>query len=327
MSQPQPSRVSFQLTLVAAFAAVYTIWGSTYLAIRFAVETMPPFLMAGARFIIAGGLLMGWVVLRGGARPTWAQWKAAVLVGALLFVGGNGLVSWAEQRIPSSLAASLIATVPLWMVLLDWARPGGVRPNRGVIAGLVIGFAGVVALLGPGKASGDVAIDLVGALTVLLASVLWAGGSLLSRAVGLPRSATLSSGMQMFAGGALLLGAGTAAGEWGQLNLSAISLQSLLAWAYLIFFGAIVGFSAYAWLLRVSTPARVATHAYVNPVVAVFLGWALGNEPLTPQTLLASAFIIGAVAVVTVNRTHRNLRPRRAEAIPAQAAPVAGDCK
>lgn len=299
-------RASFQVRLVAAFAAVYLIWGGTYLAIRFAIESMPPFLMAATRFLVAGSLLYGWMRVRGEARPTRGQWKAAALVGALLFLGGNGGVTWAEQHIPSSLAASLIATVPMWIVLLDWLRPGGVRPGAQVIMGLLVGFVGVVLLVGPRGGGAHEQVNPLGAAAVLLAALFWASGSLASRGAGLPSSALLSSGMQMLIGGALLLAAGTVTGEWARFDVGAITPRSWLALLYLIFLGAMVAFGAYAWLLRVSTPARVATYAYVNPVIAVFLGWSLGNEPLTAQTLVAAACIIGAVAVITTYRA----RPR-----------------
>lgn len=302
MSKWRQSDRAFPAQLVLAFAAVYLIWGSTYLAIRFAVETLPPFLMAGVRFLIAGGLLYGWARLRGAPPPMRAHWKAVAIVGAFLFLGGNGGVTWAAQRIPSGLNASLIATVPLWIVLLDWARPGGVRPSRQVIGGLVVGFLGVVLLVGPGNPASAGQIDLLGVAAVLLAALSWATGSLTSRGLSLPHLAAQSSAMQMLVGGVLLLGAGTLTGEWGRVHLEAVSIRSVLALAYLVVFGAIVAFSAYTWLLRESTPARAATYAYVNPMIAVFLGWALANETLTPQTLLASACIIGAVAVITTHR-------------------------
>ncbi len=302
MSKQRALSVPFSGQVALAFAAIYIIWGSTYLGIRFAVETVPPFLMSGMRFIVAGGLLCAWAWLHGGARPTRQHWKAAALVGGLLFLGGNGGVTWSEQRISSSVTASLVATVPLWIVLLDWVRPGGVRPSRRVVAGLVIGFVGVVLLVGQQNGAGAESGDLLGALVVQLAAISWASGSLASRGAGLPSSATLSSGMQMLMGGVFLTALGALTGEWGRLDVAAISLRSLLAWLYLIFMGSILAFTAYAWLLRVSTPARVATYAYVNPVIAVFLGWWLGDEPLTPQTLLAAACIVGAVAVVTTYR-------------------------
>jgi drug/metabolite transporter (DMT)-like permease len=286
--------------VVTAFAAVYLIWGSTYLAIRIAIETMPPFLMAGVRFLIAGALLYAWIRWRGTPRPARSHWLAATLVGGLLLLGGNGGVVWAEQRVPSGLTALLIATVPLWMVLLNWLRPGGVKPSNGVISGLTLGFIGITLLVGPGELAGGNHVDSLGAAVLIFASLLWAAGSLYSRRAQLPTSPLLATAMEMLAGGALLLTAGLLAGEWTRFAPSALSLRSWLALSYLIVFGALIGFTAYIWLLRVSTPARASTYAYVNPVVAILLGWAFAGEPLTARTLLAAAIIVAAVVVITM---------------------------
>src|SRR5262249_46985019 len=282
-----PTR-SPQLKLVAAFLAVYIIWGSTYLAIRFAVETIPPFLMAGVRFFIAGALLYILARLRGADRPKAIHLRSAAAVGGLLLVSGKGAVSWAEQSVPSSLAALLISTVPLWMTIIEWLRPGGTRPSLPVVCGLLLGFAGVALLFGPGTLVGSAAgtgASLVGVVVILLASWSWASGSLYSRTAPLPASAPLSNGMEMLAGGALLLILGLATGEAGQVQVAQISLRSVLALLYLVIFGSIVAFSAYIWLLKTTTPARVGTYAYVNPVVAVLLGVAFNGEQLTPLTL------------------------------------------
>jgi drug/metabolite transporter (DMT)-like permease len=304
--------------VVAAFAAVYIIWGSTYLAIRWAIETLPPFLMAGIRFVIAGGLIYAWVRLRGGPRPGWLNWRAAFVVGGLLLLGGNGMVVVAEQWVPSGLTALLIATTPLWMVLLDWAQRG-VRPGLGVAFGLVVGLVGIVLLIGPDQVmTQGTNIHLGGALLILGASVSWAVGSIYSRRAALPASPLLATGMEMLGGGILLLLAGTLAGEWPRLNVAAISLRSGLALAFLIIFGSLVAFTAYVWLLKNVSAGRVSTYAYVNPVVAVFLGWALASEPLTTRTLIAAAVIVAAVAIIT---TYRAREPRpAAQAKPAPAA-------
>jgi len=288
--------------VVTAFAAVYLIWGSTYLAIRLAVETMPPFLMAGIRFLIAGAILYAWTRWRGTPQPTRAHWLAAAGVGGLLLLGGNGGVVWAAQHVPSGLTALLIATVPLWMALLNWLRPNGVKPNNGVIAGLILGFMGITLLIGPSKLASGHHVDPLGAAVLIIASLSWAAGSLYSRRAQLPASPLLATGMEMLAGGALLLIASLLFGEWTRFELSAPSLRSWLALSYLIFFGALIGFTAYIWLLRVTTPAQASTYAYVNPVVAIFLGWAFASEPLTVRTLLAAAIIIGAVVVITLQR-------------------------
>jgi drug/metabolite transporter (DMT)-like permease len=286
----------------AAFAAIYLIWGSTYLAIRFAIETLPPFFMAGARFITAGALLYTWAWLRGAPRPTRLHWREAAVVGGLMLLGGNGGVTWAEQRIPSGLAALLVATVPLWVVLLDGIRPGGTRPSGRVAAGLGLGLAGVALLIGPGNLSGGQSVDLFGTTVVLFAALAWAAGSLYSRQAHLPAAPLQGVALEMLAGGAWLLLAGGVTGEGARLDLDGASLRSLLALGYLIVFGSIVAFSAYLWLLRVSTPTRASTYAFVNPVIAVFLGWALADESLTAQTLLAAAVIVAAVAIITTGR-------------------------
>ncbi len=288
--------------VITAFAAVYLIWGSTYLAIRLAVETMPPFLMAGIRFLIAGAILYVWTRWRGVPKPIRSHWLAATIVGGLLLLGGNGGVVWAAQHVPSGLTALLIATVPLWMALLNWLRPGGAKPSNGIIAGLLLGFIGITLLIGPSKLASGQQVDSLGAAVLIVASLSWAAGSLYSRRAQLPGSPLLATGMEMLAGGALLLIASLFFGEWTRFDLSAPSLRSWIALSYLIIFGALIGFTAYIWLLRVTTPALASTYAYVNPVVAIFLGWAFAGEPLTGRTLLAAAIIIGAVVVITLQR-------------------------
>ncbi len=302
--------------LIAAFAAVYVIWGSTYLAIRFAIETIPPLLMAGVRFLIAGSILYVWARWRGAKHPPRAMWLSAAIVGALLMLGGNGAVVWAEQTVPSGVAALLAGTTPLWMVGLDWARRDGPRPRGAVMAGLVMGLAGIIVLVGPVHLGGQ-GVSHSGALVLLGGSLAWATGSLYSRRARLPRDQFQATGMQMLMGGVLLVTAGMAAGEGARWHVAQMSLRSMLAFGYLIVFGAIVGFTAYLWLLRVSTPERVSTYAYVNPLVAVFLGWALAGEPFTPRTLVAAAVIVGAVVLITTGRrAQRRARP------PAAAPPL-----
>lgn len=296
--------------VVAAFAAVYLIWGSTYLAIRWAIDTIPPFLMAGTRFVIAGAALYFWVRLRGTPRPTAHYWVPTAVIGGFLLLGGNGGVVWAEQLVPSGLTALLIATVPLWMVLLDWARPGGTRPRGGVAIGLIAGFIGIALLVSPAEIAGGEHIDPLGATVLVLASLSWAIGSLYSRKAKLPDSPFLATAMEMLAGGALLLLAGSVRGEWTSLEFSNVSARSILSFVYLIIFGSLVGFTAYIWLLRVSTPARVSTYAYVNPVVAVMLGAALAGEPLTLRTILSAAIILGGVLLITTYGAARIPKPK-----------------
>ncbi len=311
-----------RVTLVSAFAAVYVIWGSTYLAIRFAIETLPPFLMAGVRFVIAGGILYAVARALGAGRPERLHWRSAAIIGGLLLLGGNGGVVWAEQTVPSGLTALIVAIVPLWMVLLDWLRGTGSRPGLGMAVGLLFGFVGVGFLVGPGGLGGGERIDPIGAGVVVLASLLWAIGSLYSRKAELPASQTLATGMEMFAGGVLLLVVAAGTGELGRFDPSAVSTRSLWALAYLIVFGAIVAFSAYVWLLKATTPARAATYAYVNPVVAVALGWALASEPLSPRIFVAGAMIVAAVVLIVGRPARRRAATPAASASAPATAPT-----
>lgn len=304
MPTTSSARSASVTSLVLAFAAVYVIWGSTYLAIRISIETIPPFLMAGVRFVAAGAALYGIASLRGAASPTARQWGAAAIAGALLLLGGNGAVVWAEQWVPSGTVALLVATVPLWMVTLDWLVWRGQRPGPYVVLGLIAGFVGVF-LLASGSEIGlsDGRMGVIGAIVVLLGALSWAVGSLYTRTATLPASTYRSIAMQMLTGGVFLSLLSLAFGEPATFDPSQVSVRSAAALVYLIVFGALIGFSAYIWLLSNSTAARVSTYAYVNPVVALFLGWWIVDEPLTPRTLLASAIVVGSVALVTVRGT------------------------
>ena len=293
-----------RVRLLTAFAAVYLIWGSTYLAIRFAIETIPPFLMAGFRFLIAGAVMYWLVRLRGASRPTGRQWLWATVVGALLLLGGNGGVVWAEQTVPSGLAALLVATEPLWVVLIDWVRPGGVRPLRGEVVGLLLGFAGVAVLVIPVDLLGaGLEVDLVGAAALVFAALAWAAGSVVSRQAPAHESSFVATAMKMLTGGVLLVVAGTITGEWARLEVAAITPRSWFALAYLVVFGALIGFTAYVWLLKNTTLARASTYAYVNPIVAVMLGWMLAAEPLNSRVMVAAGIIVSGVVIVV--RSHR----------------------
>ncbi|MEJ2481872.1 MAG: EamA family transporter [Gemmatimonadota bacterium] len=295
------------IRIVLAFAAVYLIWGSTYLAIRFAVETLPPFLMLAARFGVAGLLLFGWLRYRGMPVPPRREWAGSAAVGGLLLVGGTGAVGWAEQWIPSGLAALIVTIVPVWMVLLDWIRPEGRRPKAPVVAGLVLGFAGVALLIGPVELGGGGRMQYLGMLAVVFGTISWATGSVLGSRFPHPSAPRMAAALQMLMGGLLLLLLGSAAGEWGRLQPTAVSAKSVAALAYLVVFGSIIAFAAYVYLLRESTPARVGSYAYVNPVVAVFLGWALADEPVATRTLLAAAIIITGVVLIVSHRPPRSL--------------------
>jgi drug/metabolite transporter (DMT)-like permease len=286
-----------------ALLAIYIIWGSTYLAIRFAVETIPPLLMAGTRFLIAGTILFVWRRLAGDPLPTAPQWRSAAIVGLLLLLGGNGLVSWAEQHVDSGIAALLIGSVPLFMVIVEALRRGGVKPGWQSILGLATGFGGIVLLVGPAElgAAGSRS-DLLPVGALLLAALLWSLGSVYSRGADLPASSLLGTGMEMLCGGAGLYLAGTLAGEWKAVQFAAIAPSSWLALAYLVVFGSMMGFVAYAWLLRHAPVSLVATYAYVNPVVAILLGAWIGHEVPTARTLVAALVIISSVVLINTSR-------------------------
>lgn len=293
-SRPSRARV------LTAFAAVYLVWGSTYLAIRYAIETTPPLLMAGVRFMIAGALLYAWMRLREGvARPTRSEWAWAGFVGVLMLGGGNGAVVWSEQRVASGVAALIVATVALWVVVLEWARPNGRRPALVVIAGVLLGLAGVAVLVGPQQLGTGGGVDPLAAAVLVVASLSWAVGSLLSRSPRMPRPTLLGAAMQMLVGGAALTIAGLAIGEQRGFDVTAISRTSIIAFVYLILFGSLIGYTAFIWLVANVAPAKAATYAYVNPIVAVLLGWAIAGEPLSPRVLIAASVIVGAVALVT----------------------------
>jgi drug/metabolite transporter (DMT)-like permease len=292
-----PDRPS-RLAIAAALLSLYLIWGSTYLAIAVAIETLPPFTMAGARFLFAGLLMYAVLRFRGAPAPPRANWRGAALVGGLMLLGGNGLVCWAEQRVLSGLASVFIATVPLWAALFDWARPSGRRPTLRVAAGIALGFAGVALLAKPGSDP----VDGWGAFALVSAAAAWAAGSVASRHVPLPESPFVATGMEMISGGALLLLTGALAGEWGTFRPAAVTPASLAAVAYLVAFGSLVGFTAFIWLLQVTTPAVATTYAYVNPVVALALGAIFRREALAPRTITAAAIVIGAVALILTAR-------------------------
>jgi drug/metabolite transporter (DMT)-like permease len=284
--------------VITAFAAIYLIWGSTYLGIRLAVETIPPFSMAGSRAIAAGTILYAWARWRGAAKPEFSHWQGAAVVGGLLLLGGNGLLSWAERRVPSGVSALIVGSVPLWMILLEWLWHRGPRPTVGAVSGLVVGFVGLGFLVAPGQLSNGASINPSGAAVLLLAAFLWASGSLYSRRARLPSSQLQAAAMEMLTGGALLMLAGGVTGEWTRFAPTHVSAHSWAAWCYLVTFGSLIGFTTYVWLLQVASPAHVSTYAYVNPVVAVFLGWGLAGEQITSRTLLAAAAIILAVVII-----------------------------
>lgn len=295
-----------RIRTVLAFGSVWLIWGSTYLGIRICLETLPPMLMSGMRFILAGAILYLLARRTGAAPPTRRHWRTAAFIGTMLIVGGNGLIVLAEERIPSGLTALLVCGTPMWMALLDglglFAPPGGRRPgrpDRATFLGLAAGILGVGILVGGGELGAGNPIDPTGVLLVLAASGTWTVGSLYSRSAALPRSLALTTGMEMLAGGAMMLAAGLLSGESSRMHLELISGRSALAFAYLVLAGSLAGYTSYLWLLKHSTPALVSTYAYVNPVIAVLLGWAVAGEQLPPRMIVAAGFIVGALVLVT----------------------------
>jgi drug/metabolite transporter (DMT)-like permease len=289
--------------IITAFAAVYLIWGSTYLAIRFAVESIPPFLMGGVRFLTAGTILYAWLRITGSPAPSKLNWRRAALAAALLLGIGNGGVNWAEQKVPSGLTALIIAGTPVWFALFDWLRPGGARPTRQTALGIVVGFAGVTMLVGSRSALAGGSVDYTGVFALGCASVAWAIGSLYTKYSPHPEPPLMTAAQQMITGGGILLVGGLAMGEAATFSWANVSTRSLAAFTYLTLIGSLIGFTAYAWLLKATTPARASTYAYINPVIAVFLGWALGGEALTGRMLVAAGIIVFGVVIITTRRT------------------------
>ncbi|HEY8851811.1 MAG TPA: EamA family transporter [Gemmatimonadaceae bacterium] len=299
MTEKRASRAQ----IIAAFASIYTIWGSTYLAIRYAVETTPPFIMGGVRFLVSGALLYIWARYRGAPTPTRLHWRNAIIAGGFLLLGGNGAVVWAEQFVPSGLTALLVSILPFWLVIIEWARPPKKRPGGAVLLGLVLGFIGIIVLVGPGDIGGQGNVSSVGALVLILGSLSWAIGSFWSRDASLPDSGLLTTGMEMLGGGALLLIVGVLSGELSHFDVYQVSRASAIGLAYLITFGSLLGFTSYIWLLDKVSPAHLGTYAYVNPIVAVLLGWAIAGETLSVRTAVAAAIVICAVALITTARS------------------------
>lgn len=310
---PKPRKIF----VIVAFAALYLIWGSTYLGIRFAIETIPPFLMAGVRYFLAGLIMFAIARTQTTLRSTWKEWRTSLIIGGCLLLGGNGGVTLSEKYIDSGLAAVMVATVPVYIVLLGWLTGMAPRPKPVVWLGLAGGFAGVAILMGPAlKFSGDQgAHPAIGMSILLLSSFIWSAGSLYSSASKSSSSPFVLAAQQMVCGGFLLVLAGAVTGEIGKFQPSAISTLSLGAFAYLVLIGAIIGFTAYIWLLRNCDPAKVATYAYVNPIVAVLLGTTFAGEHVNGRILIAAALIIGSVAVVITAQQFRT----RAKAPPLPA--------
>jgi drug/metabolite transporter (DMT)-like permease len=293
--------------LILAFAAVYLIWGSTYLAIQFAIGSIPPFLMAGSRFLISGSILFIIMKALGTPTPTRLQWRTAAIVGIALLALGNGGVTWAEQFVPSGLTALIMAITPLWMVLLEWLRPAGNAPGRPVMLGVGIGFVGIMLLVWPRLVAGSTEpLNPIGILGLLVATLSWAAGSIYSRTAPQTESPLMMTAMQMLIGGGALALVSLLTGDYRLFDPAQVTSTSFMAWLYLVVVGGFIGFTAYTYMIRHASPARVSTYAYVNPVVAVFLGWLLADETVSPLMLLAAAIILLSVFIINTYRT----RPR-----------------
>ncbi len=283
-------------TVILAFLSIYLIWGSTYLAIRYAVETIPPLYTAGLRHLTAGTILLFWCLAKR-LRPTWSQVRASIIIGFFFFLIGHGTLHWAEQRVPSGLASLLIASEPIWVFLLSAAAAQHWRLNATLLAGILLGFGGVGLLMGRSALNSGPGV-FIGSLAVVLGALSWSVGIVYSRRSHLSGHPLLLSALSLLAGSFQLLLVGTAAGEYRGFSFASVSLRSWLALGYLILFGSVVAFTAYNWLLEHYSPTLVATHTYVNPIVAVLLGWLLAGEAVTPNVLLSTAMVIGAVMLV-----------------------------
>jgi len=287
-----------------ALFAVYIVWGSTYLAIRFTVETIPPFLSAGIRFLVSGAVLYVINRLNGNPAPKKVEWRSAAIIGLLLLLGGNGGLVWAEQRIPSGIASLFIATTPLWMVLIDSLRPNGVRANGLTWLGVLVGFLGIAILANPWQSnSGSPPLDPIGMVVLILAALSWSIGSLYSRKASLPSSSLLGTGMEMLAGSVGLFAFSALIGEWNQFDLTSVSVLSISGLIYLIIFGSFIGFVAYTWLLRNAPTPIVSTYAYVNPLVALFLGSVIAYEHLDTQDIISALIILSGVVLITTAKS------------------------
>ena len=295
------ARTTSPLLYFSAYAALYIIWGSTYLAIRFTVETIPPFLSGSLRFFLAGGILLVWCLYREQERPTLRGFLAASKVAGIMLLGGYGGVVWAQQTVPSSMAALIISIEPLWFVIFDWLFFKSRKPSTAEALGVALGFGGTVFLV---LSQSGYSLSLkgeytVGMLVVLVATFNWSMGALYSRKAPIAKSSLLAAGMQMAAGGCLLLLVSALTGEPSRLTMDTVSLKSMLALGYLVVFGSLIGFTAFIWLLKVDRASRVITHTFVNPVVAIFLGWFLGDETITLPMLGAAVVIIFSVVLIT----------------------------
>ncbi len=296
----QSNRISYPSSVWLALAAVYVIWGSTYLGIRFAIESIPPFFMAGSRFLVSGLLLYAFARWKGASRPTGRHWRSATVIGFYLILVGNGGVTWAEQKVPSGVTALLVGTVPLWMAVLEGLGPKGRRPGWKEWTGIALGMTGIGLLVSSRESFGAGPSNLWAWLLLVGTSLAWSYGSLLTRSAAMPSSALLGTAMEMLTGGILQLGVGFILGEQEHFHFSSISTPSIQAWGYLTLVGSLAGFTSYIWVLQKATAGLASTYAFVNPVIAVFLGWFLGGEILTPVLFLAGGLIVTAVVLIVL---------------------------
>ena len=287
-----------EVVLLLAFAAVYVLWGSTYLALHFVLESMPPFLMAAFRFMAAGSIMLLFAKLNKHSWPAKAEIKKSALVGFLLLVLGNGGVVWAQQYISSGITALLITIEPVWVVLLLWLRSTENKPTPVVWFGIFLGVAGMFVLIGPSSFGSIEQLNPLAVIALLLSSISWAVGSVYALKAKLPSSPAMNTGFQMLAAGICLFIIGTSRAEWTSFELSEITNRSILGFLYLIIFGSLIGFTSYSYIVKNANPTNVSTYAYVNPVIAVFLGWWIGNERVGIQTLLAAALLVSAVVLI-----------------------------
>jgi drug/metabolite transporter (DMT)-like permease len=291
--------------VVLSFAIIYLVWGSTFFAIRVGVREVPPFLLASLRFLVAGVVLYGWLRARGTPNPTLRQWGSALLVSVLIFVFDYGLLFWAERRVPSGIAAVMLATIPAFMAISEIVVLKTQRLTVRLAIALLIGIGGVAVLVSRAVSFGDSPVDPAGACALIIGAISWAAGSALTRKLPLPADKAMSSGTQMLSGGVMLMLTSAILGEFRGFQWRAVSPQSWLALAYLIVAGSIIAYTAYVWLIHHESPTKVGTYAYVNPVVAVVVGYFLGGEPIGPRTILGTLFVLVSVIVITTTPTKK----------------------
>jgi drug/metabolite transporter (DMT)-like permease len=311
-TQPKSSKVPAHLTtwVTLAFLYVYIAWGGTYMAVHYALATLPPFLLAGSRFTLAGCVLLFLLWIFHARNFHWGslrEWRDALVVGTMLLVGGNGCVAWAQQYVNTSTAALIFGSMPLCIILFDWIRPGGIAPSLRTGVGLILGFIGVCVLLAPTAASHDTRMEIWGKLALIFAACSWSAGAIYSRHVHAQGSPLLPMARQMIMGGLVLVAISLAHGDWTHFSVASVTLGSWMGFSYLVVFGSLFGFTAYVWLMRVSTPAHVSTVSYVNLVVAVALGWTVGGEPMTLRLVVGAAIIVGSVVLVLKKKAARSL--------------------